>query len=167
LFIARAICGLTHVTVAALYTSCSLQQYLEWWPAALYEAGRSVLMLMKGSKIPRIELNTVHLYQHYSVFMHNKLQYTWRGGYCECVRPAQLPALTEVRAPSLLEQHPRYVPHRNRTGYNSVWRGCHHAQILCLLTSSLFYITIILCVAHQIKFWVRPFWPVKFEYVPI
>jgi hypothetical protein len=29
------------------------------------------------------------------------------------------------------------------------------------------YITIILCVAHQIKFWVRPFWRVKFEYVPI
>jgi hypothetical protein len=26
-------------------------------------------MLMKGSKIPRIELNAVHLYQHYSLFM--------------------------------------------------------------------------------------------------
>jgi hypothetical protein len=73
------------------------------WPAALYEAGRSVLMLMIGSKIPRTKLNTVHLYQHYSLFVHNKLQYTWRGDYCECVRPAQLPVLTEVRAPSLLE----------------------------------------------------------------
>ena len=62
-------------------------------------------VLMKESKIPRVELNTVHLYQHYSLFMHNKLQYTGRGDYCECVRPAQLPVLTEVRAPSLLEQH--------------------------------------------------------------
>ena len=93
MFMARTICGLTHVTVAALCTSCSLQKYLEWWPAALYEAGRSVLMLMKGSKIPRIELNTVYLYQHYSLFMHNKLRYTWRGDYCEYVRPAQLPRL--------------------------------------------------------------------------
>ena len=58
-------------------------------------------VLMKESKIPRVELNTVHLYQHYSLFMHNKLQYTGRGDYCECVRPAQLPVLTEVRAPSL------------------------------------------------------------------
>jgi len=75
-------------------------------------------MLMKGSRIPRTELSTVHLYQHCSLFMHNKLQYTWRGDYCECVRPAQLPVLTEVRAPSLLEQYPRYVPHWDRAGYN-------------------------------------------------
>jgi hypothetical protein len=94
MFIARAMCGLTYVTVTVLCSSCSLQQYLQWWPAALNEAGLSVLILMKGSKIPRIELNTVHLYQHYSLFMHNKLQYTWRGDYCECVRPAQLPVLT-------------------------------------------------------------------------
>ena len=74
---------------------------------------------MKGSKIPRIELNTVCLYQHYSMFMHNKLQYTWRGGLLwVCVWPAQLPVLTEVRAPCLLEQYPRYVPHRERAGRN-------------------------------------------------
>jgi len=91
-------------------------------PAALYEAGRSVLMLRKGSKIPRIELNTVHLYQQYSLFMPSTLQYTWRGDYCECVRPAQFPVLTEARASSLLEQHPRYVPHRDRTGYKKVIR---------------------------------------------
>ena len=53
-------CGLTYVRVAALCTSCSLQKYLERRPTALYEAGRSVLKLMKGSKIPRIELNIVH-----------------------------------------------------------------------------------------------------------
>ena len=104
--------------VDALCSSYSLQKYLERWPAASYEAGQSVLMLMKGSKIPRIELNTVHLYQHYSLFMPNKIQYSWRGVYCECVRPAQLPILTEVRAPSLLEQYPWYVPHWDRAGYN-------------------------------------------------
>jgi hypothetical protein len=38
--------------------------------------------------------------------------------YCKCVRPAQLLVLTEVRAPSLWEQHPWYVPHRDRPGYN-------------------------------------------------
>jgi len=32
--------------------------------------------------------------QHYSLFIHNKLQYTWRGDYCGFVRPAQLPVLT-------------------------------------------------------------------------
>jgi hypothetical protein len=51
--------------------------------------------------------------------MPNKLLHTWRGDYCECVRPFQLPVLTEVRAPSLLEQYLRYVFHRDRTGYNN------------------------------------------------
>ena len=37
-----------------------------------------------------------------------------------CVWPAQLPVLTEIRAPSLLEQHPQYVPHRDRPGYNRI-----------------------------------------------
>jgi hypothetical protein len=80
----------------ALCYNCSLSKYLEWWPVALYDAGRSVLMLMKVSKIPRIELKTIHLYQHYSLFVHNKLQYTWCVDYGECARPAQLPVLTEV-----------------------------------------------------------------------
>ena len=80
--------------VDTLCTNCSLKKYLEGWRTALNEAGPSVLMLIKGSTIPRIELNTVHLKQQYSLFMHNKLQYTWRGDYCECVRPAQLPILT-------------------------------------------------------------------------
>ena len=59
MFIMRATYGLMYVTVAALCSSCSLQNYLKQWPA-LYEAWLSVLMLMKGSKILRIELNTVH-----------------------------------------------------------------------------------------------------------
>ena len=66
-----------------------------------------------------LKLDAVHLYQHYSLFKQNKLQYTWRRDYCECVRPVQLPVLTEVRAPSLLEHHPRYVPHLDRAGYNT------------------------------------------------
>jgi hypothetical protein len=49
MFIARAMCGLKSVTVAALCSSCSLQKYRDRWPAALREAGRSVLMLMKES----------------------------------------------------------------------------------------------------------------------
>ena len=77
---------------AALCSSCSLQKYLEGWPAALNEAGWSVLM--NGHKTPRIELNAFHFCQPYSLFMRNKLQDTWRGDYCERVRPAQLPVLT-------------------------------------------------------------------------
>ena len=120
MLIAQAMCRLMHVTVAALCSSCSLQQYLEWWPASLNEAGPSVLMLMKGSKILRVELNTVHLYQHYWLFMHDKLQYNWRGDYCQCVWPAQLPIQTEVWASSLLEQRPWYIPHGDHAGYNKV-----------------------------------------------
>jgi len=60
--------------VDALCSISSPQKHLERCPAALYEVGRSVLM--KESKIPRTELNTAHLFQHYSLFMHNKLQYT-------------------------------------------------------------------------------------------
>ena len=70
-------------------------------------------MIMKGSKIPRIELNTFHLYHHYSVFMPKKLQYNWHGNYWVCVWPAQLPVLTEVQAPSILEQYPWDVPHQD------------------------------------------------------
>ena len=51
--------------------------------------------------------------------MPNKLPYTWRGGYCKYVWPAQFPVLIEVLAPSLLEQHPWYVAHRDRAGYNT------------------------------------------------
>ena len=79
--VARAMCG-TSVRVDAWCSSCSLPKYLERWPAALYETRRSMLMLMKGFKIPRIELSTVYLYQYYSLFIPNKLLYTWRGDYC-------------------------------------------------------------------------------------
>jgi len=74
--------------------------------------------LMEGSKIARTELNTVYLYQHYSLYMPNKLQYAWRGDYCECVLPAQLPVLTwssnsiPPRTKSTIRS-----PHRDRAGY--------------------------------------------------
>jgi len=42
MFIARAMCGLTYVILAAVWSTYSLQKYLERWPAALCEAGWSV-----------------------------------------------------------------------------------------------------------------------------
>ena len=119
MFIARAICGIMCKS-RRLGLQCSLPKYLERWPAALYEAGWSVLM--KRSKTLRTELNTVHLYQHYSLYIPNKLQYTWRGDYCECVCVACRTVLTEVWASSLLEQYLRYVPHWDRAGYNGITR---------------------------------------------
>jgi hypothetical protein len=84
MFIARAMCGLTaYVTVAALWSSCCLRKYLERCPGGL-----------KLDCQLRVELNIVHFQQHYSLFVQNKLQYTWRRDYCECVQPAQLPVLT-------------------------------------------------------------------------
>ena len=90
----RAKCLSREQCVAALCSSCSLQKYLGSVTAALNAGGRSVSVVMKSPKIRRIELNTVHLYQQYSLLMHSKPHYTWRGDYCECVQPAQLPVLT-------------------------------------------------------------------------
>ena len=42
MFIAQAMYGLIYVTVTALCSRGSLHKYLERWPAALNEAGRSV-----------------------------------------------------------------------------------------------------------------------------
>jgi len=113
--IARDICGIEYKSrrlVLQLQSAKASRTVTSSWTISVN--------VMKGSKIPRIELNTVHLYQHYSLYMPNKLLYTWRGDYCECVRPAQLPILIEVRAPSLLEQYPQYVPHQDRAGYNTM-----------------------------------------------
>ena len=35
------------------------------------------------------------------------------------MRPVQLSVLTEVRAPSVVEKHPRYAPHWDHAGYNT------------------------------------------------
>jgi len=94
MFITRAICGLTYIRVAALRTISSLQKYIERWPAALNEAGRSESVVMKRPTIndSRTPYHTFHL--HYPLFMRNKLQYTWPGDYCERVQPNQLLDLT-------------------------------------------------------------------------
>ena len=56
MFIARAMCVLTYVTVVALCSSCSLQKYLGSVTAALNAGGRSVSVVMKSPKIRRIEI---------------------------------------------------------------------------------------------------------------
>jgi hypothetical protein len=96
-FIARAMCGLTHVTVAALCSSCSLLciSNSDW--ATENEAGRSVIV--NGNE----ETAGENCHQHSSVvtaiilwLRTIKLQYTGLGDYWECVRPARIPVLTWV-----------------------------------------------------------------------
>jgi hypothetical protein len=53
------------------------------------------------------ELNLIPLI--YINIIHCLCPYTLRGYYCEC-----------VPAPSLLKQYPRYVPHRDCPGHNTV-----------------------------------------------
>jgi len=91
-FIARAMCSCLVLQLQSVV-------YIERCPAALAVAGRSMSMLISRPTITRVELSTVHLYQHYSLFMHNKLRYIWRGDYCKCVWPAQLPVLTWGSSP--------------------------------------------------------------------
>jgi hypothetical protein len=55
-------------SVEALCSSCGLQKYLERRPAALYEDGPSALMLMKGSTIPRNELNSSFVSALFTVY---------------------------------------------------------------------------------------------------
>ena len=93
MFFARTTCGLTYVRVAALRSSCSLQKCLERWLAVLYEAGRPVLMLIKRPTITTVELHTFHLYQHYSLFTRNKLQYTWLEGLLRACAACRTPRL--------------------------------------------------------------------------
>ena len=70
--------------------------------------------------------------------MHNKLQYTWHGDYCECVQAAQLPVLSrEFRAPSLLEQHPRYFPHWDNAGRYDSFIIAHTESFLNLELSNV------------------------------
>jgi len=116
-------CGLTHVTVAILCSSCSLQQYLvRSRQAALNEAGLSLCVnVNEGTQDGDNWTEYISIVSAYSLFMHNKLQYTWRRDYCKCVQPAQLPVSTDVQAPSLLEQHPLYVPHRTAQNTPSLY----------------------------------------------
>jgi hypothetical protein len=84
-FIARAMCGMECYS-RHLVLQKSLPKSLERWPAAV----TSRLMLMKGSKIPRVEPITVRCISFILCLCLIKLQYTWRGDYCKCVRHSQL-----------------------------------------------------------------------------
>ena len=53
MFMARAMCGLTYVTIV-------LCKYLERWLAVFSEAGQSVSVLMKGPTLTSVEVNTFH-----------------------------------------------------------------------------------------------------------
>jgi len=68
MFIARAMCSYLVLQLQLVEVSRTVT-------STLTVAGRSVLMLIKIPTITRVELSTVHLYQHYSLFMHNKLRY--------------------------------------------------------------------------------------------
>jgi hypothetical protein len=53
-------------------------EYLERRRAALNEAGRSASVIVnEGTRIPRVELNTFHLYQHYSLLCTTEVHLTW------------------------------------------------------------------------------------------
>jgi hypothetical protein len=86
-FIVRALC-VTECRADAFVLQQSLPKYLEEWPAAL-----TIWLILRDPRSR--ELNPLQsLYQLYSLSVLNKLQYSWRGNYCKCVRPAQLPVLT-------------------------------------------------------------------------
>jgi hypothetical protein len=96
MFTVRAMCWLTYITVAALCSTCSLLQYLKWWPAALNETRRSVSVnVNKGTQDPESWTQYSSLVTALFTVTHSKLQYTWHGDYCEWVRPAQLPVSTQ------------------------------------------------------------------------
>jgi len=67
MFIAQAMCGVESKS-SCLVLQLQSAEYLKHWSAALNEDGLSVLMLMKGSKIPTVELNkfTYNSIIHYS-----------------------------------------------------------------------------------------------------
>ena len=102
MFIARAMCGLTHVTVAALCSSCSLLciSNSDW--ATENEVGLSVSV--NGNEEPRWrDLLPIQFSCNcnYSLITYNKTPVHSAWGLlsvcvCVCVRPARLPVLTWV-----------------------------------------------------------------------
>jgi len=108
-------------------------EYLERWPATFNEAGRSVgITDNKGTYNPEIELNTVHLRTITALFtvyaQSTPAHLMW--GLLQLCASCPIPVLTQVRAPSILEKHPRYVLHRDRAGYNTVNRRTYNAVVL-------------------------------------
>ena len=123
MFIARAVCGLTHVTVAALCCSCSLLciSNSDW--ATENEAGRSVSV--NGNEEPSWrDLSPIQFSCNCncSLITHNKTAVHSTWGLLRVCAACPTPRLNqsyELR-PSW-EQHPRYVPHRVSNGYNSCY----------------------------------------------
>ena len=94
MFIARAVCGVTHVTVAALFCSSNLLCISKCDWGTENEAGRSVSV--SGNEEPAGEI--CHQYSSAVTaiipYLHTiKLQYTLLGDYWVCVQPAWLPHL--------------------------------------------------------------------------
>ena len=120
MFIARAVCGVTHVTIAALFCSSSLLciSNSDW--ATENEAGRSVSV--NGIEEPRWrDLSPIKFSCNcnYSLLTHNKTpaHSTWGlPRVCAACPTPRLNLSSQLR-PSW-EQHTRYVPHRVRNGYN-------------------------------------------------
>jgi len=121
MFIARVVCGVTHVAVAVLFCSSSLLciSNSDW--TTENEAGRSVSV--NRNEEPRWrDLSPIQFSSNcnYSVITHNKtpVHSTWGllRVYAACPTP-RLNLSSELR-PSW-EQHPRYVSRRVHAGYNS------------------------------------------------
>ena len=122
MFIARAMCGLTHVTKAVLCSSCSLLciSNSDW--ATENEAGRS--LSVNGNEEPRWrDLSPIQFSCNcnYSLITHNKTPiYSTCGllSVCAACPTPRLNVSSELRPP--WKQQPRYVPYRVRNGYNKV-----------------------------------------------
>ena len=121
MFIARAVCGVKHATVAALFCSSTLLciSNSDW--ATEKEAGRSVSV--NGNEEPAGEISPIQFSCNcnYSLITHNKtpVHSTW-GLLRVCAAcPTPRLNLSSELHPSW-EQHPRYVPHRFRNVYNTI-----------------------------------------------
>jgi len=113
-FIARTVCGVKHVTIAALFCSSSLLciSNSDW--ATENEAGRSVSV--NGNEEPAGEI--CHQYSSvltaiipYSRTI--KLQYTLLADNWECVRPARPPVLTWVPSSRIQHLDHQHLPYGN------------------------------------------------------
>jgi hypothetical protein len=123
MFIAQAVCGVTSCLVLHLQ------------PA---EVSRTVTSSFGWSWTISVNVNE-ETHNHgsrtqYSSFvsalftvMHNKLQYTWRGDYCERVHPAQLPVLT-WRSSSVPPGTTSTI--RSPPGPRRLQQMCHDSKLL-------------------------------------
>jgi hypothetical protein len=137
-FIARAMCVIEWNSRQLVFL---LQSVKASWmvTSSVVRSWTIGLMLLKESRILRIELNTVRLYQQHSLFMPNTLQYTWCGDYCKSVQLAQLPhlnwSLSYVPLGKTFMIRSRPSPRRIRLHVPNPQLGSNH----CLSFSTLHY----------------------------